>query len=106
MTKPQQDGLLQRGVWLLVVGVFTSWLFGVGLLFILAAAVCGFVGLFREQILRSAILLTSSLVLGGICFVVALHVTAIAGIYAFNNIKSGSAPEPAAAAVSTARHGK
>jgi hypothetical protein len=82
MAKPPRDRLLERGVWLLVVGVFTSWLFGLGLLFILAAAFCGVIGLFRERVLQSALLLTSSIVLGGICALVGLHLAAIAGIYA------------------------
>jgi hypothetical protein len=94
MVKPSRDRLLQRGVWLLVVGVFTSWLFGLGLLFILAAAFCGFLGLFRERALQSALLLMSSLVLGGICAFVSLHLAAIAGIYAFNRLPADP-PEPA-----------
>ena len=95
MPKPQRDRLLQRGVWLLVVGVFTSWLFGLGLLFIFAAAVCGFVGLFREQILRSALLLVSSLVLGVICF----HIAAIVGLYVFTMLRP--TPTSEAAHIST-----
>ena len=106
MPKPQQDRLLQRGVWLLVVGLFTSWLLGLGLIFILAAAVCGFVGLFRDRVLHSALLLTLSLVLGCICTVVALHVIAIAGIYAFNNIKSNNSTEAAPITASATKHRK
>ena len=106
MPKPQRDRLLQRGVWLLVVGVFTSWLLGLGLIFILGAAVCGFVGLFRDRVLHSALLLTSSLVLGFICTFVALHVIAIAGIYAFNNIKENRLPESAPVSASAAKHRK
>ena len=81
--KPKPDRLLQRGVWLLVVGVFTSWLFGLGLIFILAAAVCGFVGLFRERALKSGLLLVSALVLGFFC----AHVAAIVGIFAYSKLR-------------------
>jgi hypothetical protein len=95
MPNPQRDRLLQRGVSLLIVGVFTSWLFGLGLIFILAAAVCGFVGLFRDRVFHSALLLTLSLVTGSICALVALHIIAIAGIYAFNGIGSNNSPEVA-----------
>ena len=102
MPKPQQDRLLQRGVWLLVVGVFTSWLLGIGLIFILAAAVCGFVGLFREQLLRSALLLVSSVVLGVICF----HIAAIVGVYAFSMFRSTQASEPAHISDAPTKHRK
>jgi len=88
MPTPKPDRLLSRGIWLLVVGVFTSWLLGLGLLFIAAAAVCGFIGLFGKRFVHSSILLASALVLGFVCTVVALHVTALAGIYAYNNIKA------------------
>ena len=106
MPKPSQDRLLQRGVWCLVVGVFTSWLLGIGLLFILAAAVCGFAGLFRDRVLQSALLFVSSLVLGGICFVIALHVAAIAGLYAFGNIRSTNLPEKPPVSVVPAKRPK
>src|SRR6266446_6434033 len=106
MPKPKRDRFLQRGVWLLVVGVFTSWLLGLGLIFIFAAAVCGFVGLFRERVIHSTLLLVSSLVLGCICTVIALHVAAIAGVYAFSNIKSNRPPEPTPVSVSAAKHRK
>ena len=102
MPKPQRDRLVQRGVWLLVVGVFTSWLLGLGLIFILAAAVCGFVGLFRDQVLRSALLLVSSLVLGVFCF----HIAAITGIYAFNMFRYTQASEPAHVSTAPAKHVK
>ena len=88
MPKPQRDRLLQRGVWLLVIGVFTSWLLGLGLIFILAAAVCGFVGLFRERVLQSGLLLVSALVLGFFC----AHIAAIVGIFAYSKLRS---PPPA-----------
>ena len=91
MPKPQRDRLLQRGVWLLVVGVFTSWLFGLGLIFILAAAVCAFVGLFRERVLQSALLLVATLFLGVFC----AHIAAVVGIYAYNSIRSTQLSEPA-----------
>jgi hypothetical protein len=106
MVKPQRERLLQRGVWLLVVGVFTSWLFGLGLIFILAAAVCGFVGLFRERVFHSALLVASSFVAGVICTVVALHIIAIAGIYAFNGINSNGSPQVASVPASAARQFK
>ena len=106
MPKPRRDRLVQRGVWLLVVGVFTSWLLGLGLIFIAAAAVCGFVGLFRERVLQSALLLISSLALGCVCFVVALHIAAIAGIYAFSNIKSNVSNEPVPKSAPAAKHRK
>ena len=89
MPKPQRDRLLQRGVWLLVVGVFTSWLLGLGLIFILAAAVCGFFGLFRERVLQSGLLLVSSLVLGFFC----AHIAAIVGIFAYSKLHSPPADE-------------
>ena len=102
MPKPERDRLLQRGVWLLVVGVFTSWLFGLGLIFILAAAVCGFVGLFRERVWQSGLLLVSTLVLGFFC----AHIAAIAGIYAFNSIKANRPPEEPSVSTSAAKHRK
>ena len=80
MPKPQRDRLVQRGVWLLIVGVFTSWLLGLGLIFILAAAVCGFVGLFRERVLQSGLLLVSALVLGFFC----AHIAAIVGVFTYS----------------------
>jgi len=102
MPKPKTDRLLYRGVWCLIVGVFTSWL-GVGLLFILAAAICGFVGLFRQRVFQSSLLLVSSVVLGFFC----AHIAAVIGIYTFNNIKSNSSPEAAApVSASSARHRK
>src|SRR5688572_6473865 len=103
MAKPQRERLLQRGVWLLVVGVFTSWLFGLGLIFILAAAVCGFVGLFRDRVFHSALLLASSILAGVICTVVALHIAAIAGIYVFNGINSTRSTEASPVPSSAAR---
>ena len=84
MPKPQRDRLVQRGVWLLVVGVFTSWLLGLGLIFILAAAVCGFVGLFRERVLQSGLLLVSALILGFFC----AHIAAIVGVFAYSKLRS------------------
>ncbi len=99
MRVKKRDRLIDRGVWLLVVGVFTCWL-GIGLLFILAAAACGFIGLFRERVLQSGLLLLSSVVLGGLCFLVALHVAAIAGVYAFSSIKEEKAA-PAKASIQT-----
>ena len=96
MPKPQQDRLLQRGVWLLVVGVFTSWLFGIGLIFIVASAVCAFVGLFRERILQSALLLVAALFLGVFC----AHIAAVVGIYAYHSIRSTQSSEPAHVALS------
>jgi len=84
MRKPQQDRLLQRGVWLLVVGVFTCWLLGLGLFFLVAAAVCGFVGLFRENMVRSALLFVSAIV----CLAIGFHVAAVAGIFTFNYVKA------------------
>jgi hypothetical protein len=101
MRAKKRDRLVDRGVWLLVVGVFTCWL-GIGLLFIAAAATCGFVGLFRERVLQSAVLLLSSIALGCVCFVVALHVLVLAGVYAFQQIPEKSAP-PAAVISSKAR---
>ena len=101
MPKLNSDRLLSRGVWCLIVGVFTSWL-GVGLLFILAAAVCAFVGLFRQRVLQSSLLLVSSLVLGVFC----AHLAAVIGIYTLNNIKSNSSPEAAPISASSAGHRK
>jgi hypothetical protein len=96
MPKKKRDRLLDRGVWLLVVGVFTSWL-GVGLLLILAAAVCGFLGLFRERVWQSGLLLISSIALGCFCFLLALHLLAIAGIYTFHRMPSEKPGPPAQA---------
>jgi MFS family permease len=87
MPKPKRNQLLDRGVWFLVVGVFTSWLLGLGLLFILAAAVCGFVGLFRERIWQSALLLVSALVCGFFC----AHIAALVGVYAYSRIHDSEA---------------
>ena len=102
MRAKKRDRLIDRGIWLLVVGVFTSWL-GIGLLFILAAAACGFVGLFRERVLQSGLLLVSSIALGGVCFVVALHIAAVAGIYAFHTMESEKSHPPAAVTSSKPR---
>ena len=102
MPKLKSDPLLSRGVWCLVIGVFTSWLLGLGLLFILAAAICGFVGLFRERVLQSSLLLVSSLVLGFFC----AHIAAITGIYAFNAFRSTQSSEPAHVTVSPVTHRK
>ena len=94
MRAKKRDRLIDRGVWLLVVGVFTSWL-GIGLILILAAATCGFVGLFRDRVLQSGLLLVSSIALGCVCLFVALHVAAIAGIYAFQTMPSEKSAPPA-----------
>ena len=75
--KPKLDRVIQRGVWCLVVGVFTSWFFGLGLVFILAAAVCGFIGFFRDRVLQGSLLLVSSLVLGLFC----AHIAAVVVIF-------------------------
>jgi hypothetical protein len=80
MTKAKSDAVLSRGVWCLVVGVFTSWLLGLGLLFIVGAAICGFVGLFRQRALQSFALLVASLFFGVFC----AHIAAVTAIYAFN----------------------
>jgi hypothetical protein len=102
MRAKKRDRLIDRGVWLLVVGVFTSWL-GIGLIFILAAAACGFVGLFRERVLQSGLLLLSSIALGCVCFVLVLHVAAIAGVYAFRTLPPEKSGSPAAVIPSKAR---
>jgi len=65
------------------VGTFTSWLLGIGLLFILAAAICGFAGLFRRRPVPSLALLVASLFLGFFC----AHLAAVSGIYAYNALR-------------------
>ena len=90
MTTAQSDRLLHRGIWFLIVGVFTSWLLGLGLLFILGAATCAFVGLFGARAWKSALLLCASLLIGGFAGLVALHSLAIVGIYAFSRLNDGS----------------
>jgi len=91
MPNSKSDLLLTRGVWCLIVGVLTSWLLGLGLLFILVAAICGFVGLFRQRVISSLGLLMASLVLGFVC----AHVAAVSGIYALNTIHARSSSVPA-----------
>ena len=99
MPKLKSDPLLSRGVWCLVVGVFTSWLLGVGLLFIVAAAICGFVGLFRQRALQSFALLAAALFLGVFC----AHVASVTGIYAYNYYRAAAPAEPAHVKVSPAK---
>jgi hypothetical protein len=102
MPNPKSDPLVSRGVWCLIVGVFTSWLLGLGLLFILAAAVCGFVGLFRQRALQSFALLVASIVLCVFC----AHIAAVSGIYAYNAFRSTRSSESAPVTVSPATHRK
>ena len=73
-------------------------------MFILAAAVCGFVGLFRSRVFHGGLLLISSLVLGCICTAVALHVVAIAGIYALHDIKEDRAQEAISMSAANVKH--
>jgi hypothetical protein len=82
MPKSNTDQLLSRGLWLLIVGIFTSWLLGLGLLFILAAAICAFISLCRGRVLRGSLLLVSCLLLG---FFFA-HLAAVIDIYAYNRL--------------------
>ena len=96
---PQEGPLLSRGSWCLIVGVFTSWLLGIGLLFILAAAIFGFAGLFRPRPLQSFMLLTASIVLGFFC----AHIAAVTGIYADNAFRSAPVSDHATASPSTQR---
>jgi uncharacterized membrane protein len=98
MQKPQSDLLLSRGVWCLVVGIFTSWLLGLGLLFIFAAAICGFVGLFRQRALQSLALLVLSIVVGVFC----AHIAAVTSIYVYNTYRAALSSEPAHVKVSPA----
>lgn len=86
MPNSKSDPLLSRGIWCLVVGVLTSWLLGLGLLFILVAAISGFVGLFRQRVFPSLVLLVASLCLGFVC----VHIAAVSGMYAFNTIHARS----------------
>jgi hypothetical protein len=99
MSRSKSDPLLSRGVWCLIVGVFTSWLLGIGLLFILAAAVCGFAGLFRQRPLQSSMLLAASMVLGFFC----AHLAAVSGIYAYNAFRSSQSSVHTTASPSTHR---
>ena len=99
MAPSKSDPLLSRGVWCLIVGVFTSWLLGVGLLFILAAAVCGFAGLLRRRALQSFLLLAASIVLGFFC----AHLAAVSGIYAYNAWRATQSSEHATASPATHR---
>ena len=86
MPNTPADRLLARGFWLLIVGVFTSWLLGLGLLFILAAVICALIVLCQGRVLRGSVLLVSSLVLGVLMF----HVAAVIDIYAFNRYYKNS----------------
>lgn len=70
----------ERGYWLLLVGVLTSWLLGFGLLFIFAAMSCGLVGLFRGRFLPSAKLLVAALALS----IPSAHLAAVSGVYVFH----------------------
>jgi hypothetical protein len=88
MTNSPADRYISRGFWLLTVGVFTSWLFGLGLLFILAAVIYGLIGLAYGRVLRGSVLLVSALVLGFISF----HIAAVVGIYTFNRYHGKSQP--------------
>src|SRR5688500_15156463 len=90
MAKPRPNQLLHRGWILLLVGVVTSWIFGLGLLFILAATVCALIAVFHRQAWPAALLLFASCV---IATVISLHVAAIAGIYAFNKLRSADRAE-------------
>lgn len=87
----QPDRLLTWGVWCLIVGVLTSWLLGLGVLLIIAAAVCGFIGLFGRRALHSLLLLVVSLVLGVFC----AHVAAVVGVFAYNAYLAAPRSEPA-----------
>jgi hypothetical protein len=91
MAQAKSDPVVSRGWWFLVVGAFTSWLFGLGLLFILAAAVCGFIGLFRQRFFHSLLLFFSSLAVGFLC----VHIAAIVGIYAFKELRADQRLKPA-----------
>ena len=98
MPRPKSDPLLSRGIWCLVVGVFTSWLLGIGLLFIFAAAVCGFAGLFRQRPVQSLVLLATATFLGVFC----AHIAAVSGIYAYNTFRPALSSQNVA--VSPAAH--
>ncbi len=78
------DRLLRRGWWLLVLGFLTSWIFGIGLLFIFAAFICAVIGLFRQRVGPSVLLLVVALVAGFI----GAHLAALGGIYAYNRFLS------------------
>lgn len=106
MSNPTRDPLIRRGIWCLVVGFFTTWIFGIGILFLLAAAGFAFVAIFGPRPAQGILLFASTLVLGAISVFIALHIMAVVGIVVFTRIKETRAPEPAPAKVAPAKHRK
>jgi hypothetical protein len=93
MRKSPNDKSITRGIWFLSLGVVTSWIFGIGLVLILAAAICGIVGMVRGRPLGGLMLLGSSMLLGIVASVIALHTSAILAIYAFGDRRPSSHSE-------------
>lgn len=102
MATLKQEPHIRRGIWCLVVGVFTSWL-GVGFIFILAAVSFGFVAMFGRRAGQGVLLFVSSLVLGWFSVIVSLHVWAFVGVIAFLNTRDASATEAVPAKVAPAK---
>jgi hypothetical protein len=100
MSKPKPDPLLGKGVWCLFVGFFTSWLLGIGLLFIGAAAIFGFIGIFRQNAFRSFSLFVASVFCGVLC----THIALVSGIYVFNMLQASPASERAPAKAPAGAH--
>ena len=99
-----RDPLIRRGIWCLIVGFFTTWVFGIGILFLLAAASFAFVAIFGSRPAHGVLLFASTLVFGAISVFIALHIMAVVGIVVFTRIKETRAPEPAPAKVAPAKH--
>lgn len=83
----------------LIGGVLTSWLLGFGLLLILAAGVCGFIGLFRQQVRKSILLLIATFFLG----ILSCHVAAISCVFAYNAYHAAPGPPGDADSLDPAR---
>lgn len=99
-----RDPHIRRGVWCLIVGFFTTWVFGIGVLFLLAAASFAFVSMFGQRPAQGVLLFASTLVFGAISVFIALHIMAVVGIVAFTRIKDSRSPEPAPAKTAPAKH--
>ncbi len=99
-----RDPLIRRGIWCLIVGFFTTWVFGIGILFLLAAASFAFVAIFGSRPAHGVLLFVSTLVFGAISVFIALHIMAVVGIVMFTRIKENHAAEPVPANVAPAKH--
>ncbi len=106
MSNPTRDPNIRRGIWCLVVGFFTTWIFGIGILFLLAAASFAFVAIFGPRPAQGVFLFASTLVLGAISVFIALHIMAVAGVIVFTKIKESRGPDPTPPKVAPAKHRK